>query len=159
MKKAFAVGILALAAGACGGPDSEYFCEQTYECNLGGMDIPKVGGVDLVEACADAFDNQLDECKGSVVDAIDKAIEDCKPKKGCAFQMCLATKQGLADECLIPEQPPSECGDDWADPDEDCDESDLDGEDCYSQTGGEMPGGTLTCTDDCTFDTSGCTSM
>lgn len=47
------------------------------------------------------------------------------------------------------------CGDDVADRGEDCDGTDLGGEDCASQG---FDGGTLACAANCTFDTSGCTA-
>jgi hypothetical protein len=47
------------------------------------------------------------------------------------------------------------CGDDVVDGDEQCDGTDLAGQDCASQG---FDGGRLACADDCTFDTSGCTS-
>jgi hypothetical protein len=46
------------------------------------------------------------------------------------------------------------CGDDVADPGEDCDGTDLAGQTCVTQGFG---GGTLACADDCTFDTTACT--
>ena len=153
MKKAFAVGILALAAGACGGPDVGYYCEQTAACSKSqGINF---GGFDFEEICEDATEGYLDdECKSSEVDAIDQAIEDCKKKKSCDFVTCVGVKEPEATQCLIPEVPDfSDCGDGFADADEDCDGSDLWNETCNSQTGGT---GTLVCTDDCTFDTSGC---
>jgi hypothetical protein len=154
MKKAFAVGLLALAASACGGPDVGYYCEETAACSES-MGIT-FGGFDFVEICEDSSESQLDDvCKSSEVDAIDKAIEDCKDKKGCAFVTCIGAKEPEAFQCLIPDYGgfDSECGDDIADIDEDCDGTDLWGETCDTLIGGD---GTLTCTSDCTFDTRGC---
>jgi len=48
------------------------------------------------------------------------------------------------------------CGDDVVEGDEECDGSELGGEDCASQG---FDGGELACADDCTFDTSGCMNV
>ena len=48
------------------------------------------------------------------------------------------------------------CGDDMVGGDEQCDGTDLDGEDCMTQG---FDGGTLACDDECNFDTTGCVSM
>jgi len=51
--------------------------------------------------------------------------------------------------------PPPDCGNGAIDANEDCDASNLDGNDCAS-VGGGFAGGTLACENDCTFDTGGC---
>jgi hypothetical protein len=48
------------------------------------------------------------------------------------------------------------CGDGVLDPNEDCDLGTLGGADCDSATSGAQPVGTLGCSANCTFDTSGC---
>ena len=47
------------------------------------------------------------------------------------------------------------CGNDLREGDEQCDGSDLNGETCVNRG---LPGGTLSCNDNCTFNTSACTS-
>lgn len=50
----------------------------------------------------------------------------------------------------------SKCGNGKVDPGEACDGADLDGETCSSVTMGSRVSGTLKCTHQCTFDTTGC---
>lgn len=49
------------------------------------------------------------------------------------------------------------CGNDRIDRGEQCDKDNLNGETCASATMGRRPGGTLSCSKKCRFDTKGCT--
>jgi hypothetical protein len=51
---------------------------------------------------------------------------------------------------------PANCGDGIAEEDELCDGKQLRSQTCNSATLGAMPGGTLACKSDCTFDVSAC---
>jgi hypothetical protein len=155
MRRTLVLATLALLAQACGGPDIEYYCEQTLDCTYSMIDNLGISKDTAQDLCEDATQDQYDTLSDKQQTDVEEAIDKCSSKKGCAFVTCLPPDLALL---LVPDYggADGQCGDDFADPDEDCDGSDLWGETCSSVTGGDMPGGTLSCNDDCTFDTSAC---
>ncbi|MBL4684820.1 MAG: proprotein convertase P-domain-containing protein [Nannocystaceae bacterium] len=92
---------------------------------------------------------------GEACDGVDLNEADCADLEGF-----IAGDLACADDCSFDTSAcvAPGCGNDILEPaDESCEGDNLDGADCESIDGGFI-GGTLACGDDCSFDTSGCTS-
>jgi len=112
------------------------------DAELAGLDTDDLSKETICGFCAD---------DPSLSDICDPTYDACEGDPECL----IALAQALKDSCAPVEAGP-DCGDEWADEYEDCDGSDLWGEDCDSVTAGTRPNGVLSCNANCTFNVSLC---